>query len=93
MELATLEISIIVFKLMLKIFNIPLLNVTTLFVAKDASNNSSSVDTKSQESKSTSLLSANCGILTIKHLIFISSSKFHMYTEGELMVLLFSLIV
>lgn len=54
-------VSISVFNLVSKMFNIPLLNVTTSFVAEDASRESSAVDilTQSQESESTPLLSAD----------------------------------
>lgn len=60
-ELAAVGVSISVFNLVSKVCNIPLLNVTTSFVAEDASEESSGVDdlTKFQESESTPLLSAN----------------------------------
>ena len=53
-------VSISVFNLVSKMFNVPLLNVTTSFVAEDASEESAGVDTltNSQESESTPLLSA-----------------------------------
>lgn len=66
-ELAAVGVSISVFNLVSKMFNIPLLNVTTSFVAEDASQESSGVGTlaKSQESESTPLVSADRKIFTI----------------------------
>jgi len=58
-ELAAVGVSISVFNLVSKMFNVPLLNVTTSFVAEDSPQKSSNADsfTKSQECESTSLLS------------------------------------
>lgn len=58
-------VSISVFNLVSKMFNIPLLNVTTSFVAEAASEESSGVDTlvKSQESESSPFLSADGKLL------------------------------
>lgn len=58
-ELAAVGVSISVFNLVSKMFNVPLLNVTTSFVAEDSPQKSSNVDslTKSQKCESTSLLS------------------------------------
>ncbi|KAG0553502.1 hypothetical protein M758_12G017200 [Ceratodon purpureus] len=58
-ELAAVGVSISVFNLVSKMFNIPLLNVTTSFVAEDASEEQSSADTTSQKSESTPLLSTD----------------------------------
>lgn len=66
-ELAAVGVSISVFNLVSKMFNVPLLNVTTSFVAEDASQESAGVDilTKSRDSESATLLSADRKIFTI----------------------------
>lgn len=58
-ELAAVGVSISVFNLVSKMFNIPLLNVTTSIVAEDASEEPSGVDTKSQTSEFSPMLSAD----------------------------------
>jgi hypothetical protein len=68
-------VSISVFNLVSKMFNIPLLNVTTSIVAEDASEEPSGVDTKSQTSESTPMLSADRKILPILFMTAMSFSK------------------
>lgn len=61
-ELAAVGVSISVFNLISKIFNVPLLNITTSFVAEDASDASEGLpDISSESSRSSSnpLLSRN----------------------------------
>lgn len=76
-ELAAVGVSISVFNLVSKMFNIPLLNVTTSFVAEDASEESSGVAVlmKSRESESPPLLSADRKTLAIMLMTSISSSS------------------
>lgn len=76
-ELAAVGVSISVFNLVSKVCNIPLLNVTTSFVAEDASEESSGVDdlTKFQESESTPLLSANRKIFIIMYMTVMQCSE------------------
>jgi len=66
-ELAAVGVSISVFNLVSKMFNVPLLNVTTSFVAEDASQESSGVDivAKSEKCKSSALLSADREIFNL----------------------------
>ena len=68
-------VSISVFNLVSKMFNIPLLNVTTSIVAEDASEEPSGVDTKSQTSESSPMLSADRKILPILFMTAMSFSK------------------
>lgn len=70
-ELAAVGVSISVFNLVSKMFNIPLLNVTTSFVAEDVSEEPCGVGTKSQESESVPLHSADRKTLSIKFMTFL----------------------
>lgn len=70
-------ISISIFNLVSKMFNVPLLDVTTSFVAEDGSEESAGVDilTNSRESKSTPLLSAHSMIFILWLMVPMPSFK------------------
>ena len=82
-------VSISVFNLVSKMFNIPLLNVTTSFVAEDASEEQSSADTTSQKSESTPLLSIDRTILS-RHLCFPPSYVYRVRRRADFDIIHFN---